>query len=332
MAGTADQYHTIAEGVGWLDRTDRGRIRFAGADRVSFLQALLTNDIAALRPGLGLYAAWLTPQGRMIADLRIHHCGEELLAQVEAGTTARLVERFDQLIFTENVRVSNDSRATAQISVIGKNAPSVLAHAFGLTPLDPEQLITLPVLGHLRIGDVMVARSDESELPAFDIFVPQDERAAAVSRLEEMGAVPAPLELLDALRIEAGRPLFGVDMTEETIPLEAGLLERAISTTKGCYVGQEIVIRILHRGGGRVAKRLVRLRFDDSLRDVPPAGTPLVIDGQSTGRITSAALSPSTGRVIALGYLPRERAEAGGQVTIEIAGAKHAAEIIGLAG
>jgi folate-binding protein YgfZ len=332
MPGTADQYRTIAQGVGWIDRVDRGRLRFDGADRSSFLQALVTNDLATLGQGQGIYAAYLTPQGRMLSDLRIHHCGEYLLAQVAASVTERLVERFDQSIFTEDVRMTNATGAIAQLTLVGEKSAAVLAHAFSLTPLEPDELMTLPMLGQLQIGDVIVARSDEVELPAFDLFLAHEVRDEVIARLEDMGALMAPLEMFDSLRIEAGRPAFGVDMTEETIPLEAGLLDRAISTTKGCYVGQEIVIRILHRGGGRVAKRLVRLRIESGLDSPPAAGTPLVAAGEEVGRITSAAISPMSGHIVALGYLPRERAEAGGQVSIQVAGATHTAEIVGLAG
>ena len=112
-------------------------------------------------------------------------------------------------------------------------------------------------------------------------------------RLDELGAVKMSGELFEALRIEAGRPSFGVDMDEETIPLEAGLLERGISPTKGCYVGQEIIIRILHRGGGRVAKRLARLTFDPSVIAPPAAGTSILDGDRDVGRITSAAISPT---------------------------------------
>jgi tRNA-modifying protein YgfZ len=121
-------------------------------------------------------------------------------------------------------------------------------------------------------------------------------------------------------------------MTEETIPLEAGLLERAISTAKGCYVGQEVIIRVLHRGSGRVAKRLVKLTGDAALQAVPPAGTRLISDAREVGRITSAAISPSRQQVVALGYLRRDRAEPGVHVTAHIEGHDHTLTVERLAG
>jgi folate-binding protein YgfZ len=122
--------------------------------------------------------------------------------------------------------------------------------------------------------------------------------------------------MFDALRIEAARPLFGVDMTTDTIPLEAGLLDRAISTTKGCYVGQEVIIRILHRGGGRVAKLLVQFLADPAVTEVPDVGTLVFDQGREVGVITSAAMGPATSRVVALGYVHRDSAEAGRSVTL----------------
>jgi folate-binding protein YgfZ len=132
------------------------------------------------------------------------------------------------------------------------------------------------------------------------------------------------------LRIAAGRPAFGVDMTAETIPLEAGLLDRAISTTKGCYVGQEIIIRILHRGAGRVAKRLVTLKWDGPHGDVPVApGTVLLVVGRPAGQLTSVAPALRDKGLIGLGYVARDQATVGGTVAIGEDGP--AAEITGFA-
>jgi folate-binding protein YgfZ len=332
MSRLADQYRIIASGAGWIDRRGRGRLRFEGRDASSFLQALVTNDVEALHAGGGVYAAYLTPQGRMLTDLRIHHRGDHLLAEVEPGLAAGLAERFDRLIFTEDVRVSDVSNGVAQIGMLGENTAALLAHAFALEPIDPDTLTTLPVLGHIEMAGAAIARTDDVGLPAFDVFVKSDAYDAAIQRLEEMGAVPASQELVEALRIEAGRPAFGVDMTEETIPLEAGLLDRAISTTKGCYVGQEIIIRVLHRGGGRVAKRLVKLRFDLGLDAPPAAGALLFHDTREVGRVTSAAVSASHGGVIALGYVHRDQAESGVRVALGSDAGGHPAEIVGLAG
>jgi folate-binding protein YgfZ len=208
---------------------------------------------------------------------------------------------------------------------MGGAAAEVLARASGT---DALSLAALDTWSHVSAGDAWIARTDDAPVPSFDVFTPAAGYDTMVARLEEAGAVPLAGEVVEALRIEAGRPAFGVDMTTETIPLEAGLEGRAISTTKGCYVGQEVIIRILHRGGGRVAKRLVRLVFDEDVRDLPESGAPILLDGRDAGRITSAALSPLRDRVVALGYVQREDAEVGRRVTV----ADAEAEIVGFAG
>jgi folate-binding protein YgfZ len=324
-----NQYPIIDTGAGWHERTDRGRLRLEGRDRVSFLQALLTNDLTALTPEQGVYAAYLTPQGRMIADVRLYTTGESALADVPASVAAALVVKLDALIFSEDVRVSEATAEIAAITVIGGKAPSLLAVASGL---DSGRLSGLPSLGAIQSASMFVVRTDEADGPSFDVFVPAESRAVAIERLEAAGIKPVGGDVVDLLRIEAGRPAFGLDMDEHTIPLEAGLLDRAISLTKGCYVGQEVIVRVLHRGAGRVAKRLVKLAFDGALETPPAAGTPLRIDGRESGKITSAARSPRLGRVVALGYLAREDAEAGRPAVAAVDGREWRAEVTGLAG
>jgi len=285
-----------------------GRIRFDGPDAASFLHALVTNDVAGLAPGQGTYAAWLTPQGRMITDLRLL-CGDgRVWAEVPEGMSAALVTRFDQLIFSERVQVFDDTVDTRSIAVFGDEAAEVVAAATGL-PVD--QLAALPMLAHICAGDVRVVRTDDVAGVSFAVWVPASRWRSTVTALAAAGASEASAELCDALRIEAGRPLFGVDMSTETIPLEAGLLDRAISTTKGCYVGQEVIVRILHRGGGRVVKHLVQLVAEPGLILVPPAGTPVLDQGREVGTVTSAAIGPASGRVTVLASVHRDSAEPG---------------------
>jgi len=316
---------TIADRAGWIDRRGRGRLRLSGRDAAAFLHALVSNDIAMLTPGTGSYTAYLTPQGRMIADMRVYHRGDGLVIDVAPGLAPALVSRLDLLIFSEDVRVTDESAALGQVSVMGAASADLLAVVTGA---DSGSLAALDLLSQVSIGDAWIARTDDAPLPSFDVFMPAGACDATIAALTEAGAVGLAADVGEAWRIEAGRPAFGVDMTTETIPLEAGLLDRAISTTKGCYVGQEVIIRILHRGGGRVARRLVRMVFGERVRDVPQSGAVLALDGRDVGRITSAVFSPFSNRVIALGYVHRDDAEVGRRVTV--AGAE--AEIVGFAG
>jgi folate-binding protein YgfZ len=280
MADILTQYRIIARGAGWIDKAGRGRLRFDGADALRFLQALLTNDVGGLAPGQGAYAAYLTPQGRMIADLRIYSRGAWVMADVPPGRAAELAEAFDRVIFTEDVRVADISTSTSQLAVVGPRAAEALAHVFGI---DAARVRALPCWSQIEAGDGVVVRTDDALEESYDVVLPAESRESAIARLAEGGVEAIAAELAEALRIDAGRPAFGIDMTDETIPLEAGLLERAISTTKGCYVGQEVIVRVLHRGGGRVAKRLVRLVFDAAASATPVAGAVVTIDGRDRG-------------------------------------------------
>lgn len=302
MADITDEYRTIVSGAGWIDRSRRGRIRFEGADVLAFLQALVSNDVAALQPGQGIYATYLTPQGRMVADLDLHVGRGWVLAGVAAGLGASLAERFDQLIFSEDVRVTDVTGTTAETAVAGGRAAEIVAEALSV---DAAALGALAESSHLDWAGGLVARSGGAPVPVYTIVTDADRLHGVMAGLGAAGAVRMSTELDESIRIAAGRPLFGVDMTTDTIPLEAGLLERGISTTKGCYVGQEIVIRILHRGGGRVARRLVTLALDDAAV-LPPAGSAIATGDRSVGTLTSVARSPLTGTPIALGVVARD--------------------------
>lgn len=317
MPSIADQYRIIEGGAGWIDRSGRGRIRFGGGDAASFLQALVSNEVATLTAGQGTYATYLTPQGRMIADLRIYHRGDSLLADVAPGSAAELAARFDQLIFTEDVQPVDVTSEIGQIGVAGGLAAERLASALGWGGDGAVALASLAPLAQFTVGDVFVARTDDARCATFDAFCPAAATSAVVESLRAAGLAEIPAELADSLRVDAGRPAFGVDMTTETIPLEAGLLDRAISTSKGCYVGQEVIIRVLHRGGGRVAKRLVRLTFDAAVAEAPGPADVLRDGDADVGRLTSVAASlDAAGGWIALGYVHRDSAEPGRRLSL----------------
>ena len=307
-----DGYRALIEGAALLDRTDRGLLRFTGADRRSYLQGLLTNDIAALEAGTGCYTAMLTAQGRMIADLRVLETGDALLAVAQRSQAASLRDRFDQFIFSEDVAVADVSEATTQLSVIGPNAVAVVSAAFA----SDARLVTLLPFENVRVDagglPVVVAGTDEFAVAGLDLFVDATRAGELRNALLVSGATAVDLDTAIVRRIEAGRPEFLVDMDEETIPLEAGIEDRAISQTKGCYVGQEIIIRVLHRGHGRVAKRLVGLLLDMKAE----RGGVVRAGGREVGKVTSATHSPALNRDIALAYVHRDFVAPGTEVTV----------------
>lgn len=315
MPDIADQYRIITGAAGWRQEQNRGRLRFAGADRAAFLQALVTNEVEALQPGTGTYAAYLTPNGRMISDLHLYVRDENIVAAVPASVAATLAKKLDQLIFSEDVSVADVSAESAQIMIAGGESTRVLAAVLGVAE---ETLAALPVHGSAGLsGEGFIARADvPSAVPAFSVFLPASAALDVTARLAEAGVLAIDEALFEAMRVNAGVPEYGIDMDETTLPLEAGLLERAISTTKGCYVGQEIVIRVLHRGGGRVAKRLVRLKGESGVTASPARGQKLAFDGRDVGELTSVAPSVDGPGWVGLGYVHRDVAEPGRTVAV----------------
>jgi folate-binding protein YgfZ len=285
-------YDALLAGSAVVRRSDRGIVRLRGTDRVTWLQGLVTNDIAAIQPGHRIYSAYLTPQGRMITDLWVVAIPDSLLLDVPAPLAASLATKLDGLIFAEDVQIDEVSGELAVFQV------------FGSTPAD-------------RIATALMS-DDTYGVASLAAYVATPEAPSFLASLS-----PAPVEtMLDALetlRLEAGVPRFLVDMTDETIPLEAGIEDRAISFTKGCYVGQEIIVRVTTRGGGRVARKLVGLVAPGEAAPVP-AGTALYAGDRAAGRITSSAISPRRGDVIALGYAHRDFTEPGTSLEIDANG------------
>ena len=296
-------YRALTEAAGVVKRGDRGVLVVTGSDRLTWLQGLVTNDVAALPIGGICDAAYLTPQGRMISDMRVVNEVERTLLDVPATLAESLHSRLDGLLFSEDAQIVDASTSITIFDVHGPRAPEAVA------------------------GEAVV-RDDAFELPGFSAFVPAAEASAFLARVCERGAVPTTLETLDVLRVEAGRPAFLIDMDEHTIPLEAGLERRAISFTKGCYVGQEVIVRVTHRGGGRVAKKLVGLRCGTG--ELPKSGDHIVAGGREIGRITSAVRSPALSINLALGFVHRDFTDPGTAVTIASSSGSVTAEVSSL--
>ncbi len=325
-----DHYRTLRRAAGVLERATRACIAIEGADRAEYLQGLLSNDVAALAPGGGCYAAYLTPQGRLIADMDVFNLGDRLLLDVDASVRALLVERLGELIFAEDATVTDCSESRVGYDVHGPAALDVAAAALdalgiacdmpaGVRGLEPHDCCSAAAAGEPAV----VLRTDALGEPGVAVVVPREHSTALHGALLAAGGADVDPAAAETVRVESGRPRFPVDMDGETIPLEAGIEDRAISFTKGCYVGQEVIVRILHRGAGRVAKRLVGLALGPAGGGdgtVPERGAVVRHRGEQVGRVTSAVASPALGRVIALGYLSRELAAPGTPVEVDLPG------------
>jgi tRNA-modifying protein YgfZ len=309
----AEQYRALKEQAVTGSVAPGAAIGVRGNDRKGYLHGLLTNDIQGLTPGKGCYAAWLTPQGRMLTDMHVFERDDMMLVDVPAGLAPVILQRLDRSLFSEDVQFSDLSHTLASVWVHGPATPELIQRILPVaSPLESwadYQNERIESVG----SPIVVVRVNQLGVPGFGIYVQFPQKADMQRTLEAAGALPVDPAVLEIARIEAGYPLFGVDMTDDTIPLEAGIEDRAISFTKGCYVGQEVIIRVLHRGHGRVVRKLVGLRVDG---DVPSHGAKIVADGREVGWVTSAASSPRLGP-IALGYVHRDFVSPGVRVEID---------------
>jgi tRNA-modifying protein YgfZ len=290
------QYRQLREECGLLDRSERGKLLVSGPEAAEYLQGQLTNDIEALGPGEGCYAALLDRKGHMQADMRVLRPGEEadLWIDTEPGAAAVARRHLETYKIGRDVEVEDLGAERAILSLIGP-ATGALA---GTPSLPPYTCAATTVVG---LECLAVGTEDGIDLIA---TAADGERLKAA--LLEAGAAAVDGAAVEILRIEAGRPRFGAEMGVETMPAEAGIVEAAVSFTKGCYIGQEPVARLHHRG--RPNRYLRGLRLSAPLQ----AGAGLSLDGRDVGRIGSACVSPAHGP-IALAIVRRE-AEPGAEL------------------
>jgi tRNA-modifying protein YgfZ len=286
----ASDYELLVERVGLVDRSERGKLLLTGAEAAEFLQGQVTNDVEGLAPGEGCYAALLTHKGKMRGDMRVLRGEDWIWLDTEPSVVAPLIQTIRMYGIGRDVRPDDVSEARVILSLVGPEArsalerePSFEEHAF---VEDEHGLYVATDLG----VDVICATERVDEV-----------RTA-------LGVAEASEEAAECRRIETGRPRYGIDLDADTIPQEAGLNERAVSFTKGCYVGQETVARLHYKG--KPNRHLRGLRLSE-----PAApGDDVVLGDRSVGRLGSGCVSPQHGP-IALALLRRE-AEPGGEVVV----------------
>ena len=289
-----------------FDRTDeRGRLVITGADRASWLHGLLTNDVLALSPGTGAYAAYLTPQGRMITDLIVLVFDGEVLVDVPRDSLHEVMTKFELFVIIEDVVVRNATDTLACLSLHGPAVAAALGIDASVLPRSEHHHVSCEVCG----VPATLAVSRELGSDGVDIYVAPALRGIAWAGMVTNGAVPGGLAAWEHRRILAGRPRFGIDMGTQTIPPEAGIESRAISHTKGCYVGQEVIVRMRDIGHGRVARRLVGLRATDERQMV--VGDRVRGDDRDVGVVTSVTRDPTTSASLALATVHRDAAADG---------------------
>lgn len=289
MIATTD-YERLRETVGLVDRSARGKLRLSGAEAGEYLQGQVTNDVEALAPGSGCYAALLNHKGKMLTDMRVLRGEDFFLIDAEPEGFPALKRNASMFSIGRDVVHEDVTGDYAILSLIGPDARSVLDNP----PPDDEHTFTNGEHGIYVATDLGV-----------DLIVPASGVAAA---REALGVEEVSEEAAECLRIESGRPRFSIDVGNETIPQEAGLNERAVSFTKGCYVGQETVARLHYKGKPNRHLRGLKLSAPVERGDEIRFGDRVV------GEVGSTAVSPVHGP-IALALVRRE-AEPGADVTV----------------
>jgi folate-binding protein YgfZ len=300
MASTAlasSDYRTITEACGLLDRSERGKLALTGAGAKEFLQGQVTNDVESLTPGTGCYAAFLTPKGKMLGDLRVLDTGAELLLDTERVALQELFNMIRRFSIGFDVELHKRTLERGLLSLIGPGSEAALGPVE--LPADEHAHVST------QVGDVPV-RAIRTDV-GFDLMCDSSHTETLRTRMLEACSEVSE-DAVECLRIERGRPRYGVDLDDTVIPQEAGLNERAVSFTKGCYVGQETVARLHYRGKPNRHLRGVRLSGPAAAGDVVRFGE------REVGRLGRVAQSPRLGW-IALALVRRE-APPGSKVTV----------------
>jgi len=291
-------YEALRHNAAWMNLGPRGRILARGRDRARLLHNLTSNEIKKLAPGSGCYAFLLSPQGRIQADLTLLAFADHLLLDTEPELREKIVQHIRRYIVADQVELEDVTASTCAVALEGPQAAAVLANAGSAIPG--------PDYSHLQWGEAAVASLSLTGQPGFRIYAAAARADEISGALAAAGAQPATDEEARLVRLENGRPRYGEDIRDTSLPQETGQMH-AVSFNKGCYLGQEIVERI--RAQGHVNRKLIRLHLDSAAPLA--AGSKLTAGGADAGEITSSAYSPALGKTVALAYVRASYAEPG---------------------
>jgi folate-binding protein YgfZ len=308
----AAEYSVVRDGgAGLIDLSMRGRVEVSGTEAVQFLNGLITNDVKTLEEGAWMHAAFPNVQGRLIAETRVLRlAGDRFLFDCEAATQEQILKTLGRFTLAGDFRVRDLSDELALVSLQGTRASQALSATLGSEAAQVERGRVLSMDWNSQ--PLHLIRATHTSEDGFDLFVSASEAASLWAALSSDGARAVGFDALDILRVEAGQPRYGVDMDETNVVLEA-VSDDAVSFTKGCYIGQEIIARIHWRG--HVAKKLTGLWFDEQ-GDAKRADKVRTPDSKEIGRLTSTAFSPRLNRLIALGYIKYDYLAPGTEVRV----------------
>ena len=325
FSNLTSEYAAVRDGgAGVFDLSSRGRIEVTGTEAVQFLNGLITNDVKALEAGAWMTAAFPNAQGRLLAFARVLRREDSFLFETEAATYERVLKLLERFTLAGDFHVRDVTSATAMLSLQGARAAAIVGETLG----EAASLVE-----HGRIVNVVwkeqgisIIRATHTAEDGFDLFVDASSAPALWEAFKECGAQPVGVDALELLRVEAGVPRYGVDVDETNVVLEAGL-DEAVSYTKGCYVGQEIIARIHWRG--HVAKRMSGLVLSDATK-IEGEAKIKTVEGKEIGRITSSAFSPYLNRIIALGVVKYDYLAPETEVRVIVEEEEHAARVVAL--
>ena len=302
-----EQYAALTAAAGYAELPSRTLLEIRGRDRVGFLHAFCTNNIKALAAGQGCEAFITSPQGKTLGHVLVFAEADSLLVETSPGQAATLIAHFDRYVISEDVQFIDRTREWSELLVAGSGAASL---AEGLTNATLPPAVPSVVRGQMAGRPVAVCRVPLLG-PSSIAFIGANADIAEVAALLANTAVRCAETALETARLEAGFPLFGADITADNLPQEVGRDAKAISFTKGCYLGQETVARI--DALGHVNRKLASVRFVGDT--IPPANTPLLAGDKEIGHVTSAAWSPAFNSPLALAYVRTAHARPGSQLT-----------------
>jgi folate-binding protein YgfZ len=298
-------------GAGLIDLSSRGRLRVSGSEATMFLNGLITNDMKTLAENRWMPAAFPTVQGRLIGAVRVVRLKDAFVIDTDAESHEAVLKTVSRFTLAGDFHVKDLTTETALLSVQGKRAVEVVEKVLKTSVSD------LPRDGVLETNwqntPVTIIRATHTAEDGFDILIDSAQGAQLRQALIDADAQVVSPDVFEVLRIEAGIARFGHDVDETNVVTETNL-DDAVSYTKGCYVGQEIIVRIKHRG--HVAKKLTGLRFQTEKR-IEPGTIIKSSDGKEIGKLTSTAFSPKLEATIGLGYVRYEFLNPGTTVVIE---------------
>ncbi len=310
-SSVAQEYQALQEGVGLIDLSFRTRLRVTGRDRRSWLHGQVTQEINKLPDGRGAYATVLNPQGHMVSDLFVYAVPDALILDLPSGTATPMAEYLDRFLIMERAEIEDLTDSWSLLSLQGPQSPCALAVVLGeeLSRLAPWDVVE----SQFEEEPLYVTRAAHCGEDGYDLFLPAEKAAALWAALcnhrPDFAVHSVGWEAFNVRRLEAGIPWWGEELDASLVPLEARL-NHAISLTKGCYVGQEIIARIDARG--QVNNLLTGFHVvGDTL---PSRGTEIRHDGKKVGRVSTVLHSLRLDRPVALGYLRRELQDPGTRV------------------